>query len=144
MHHETSQRENGYDEGISGEATEHLRAKRRSSRPSQSCSTENNSFQGQLSSLVDVVQQMANSSEVNITANDESTVHADLLQEQYLEKLFELTFKAAERVEAARKMSDLANDNGILRATQLHYQRLMQKYLQHRKVSGDLQEKEDS
>ena len=63
---------------------------------------------------------MANSSEVNIAANDRSTVHADLLQEQDWDKLFELTFKAAERVEAARKMSDRANDNGILRAAQLH------------------------
>ena len=78
---------------------------------------------------------MANSSEVNIYANDKSTVHADILQEQDLEKLFELTFKAAERVEAATKMSDLAIDNGILKAGQLHYQRRMHKYLHHRNVS---------
>ena len=47
----------GYDEGISGEATEHLRAKIRSSRSSRPYATENNSIQGHLSSLVDVVQQ---------------------------------------------------------------------------------------
>ena len=134
----------GNNEGISGEAMEHIRAKRHGRRASASCSTEKNSIQGHLSSLVVVLQQTANNSEVKIAANDKSTVHVDLLREQELDKLFELTLKASERVEAARKMSDLTNDNRILRAAQLHYQQLMQKYQPHRNVSGDSQEKEDS